>query len=529
MTIRNGTMGKLGFLMRSAAVGALMAACFAGQSQASGLDYVVELDRTKVLSGESVPVYMMVKMTARPPTEKAEDRPSMNLSLVLDRSGSMEGRGKLDYVKKAASLVVQRLNNKDVLSVVEYDDEVTVLWPSSPVEAPNMIERLINELDPRGSTDLVGGMMRGVEQVEKGYDSGDANDQAVSRVLLLSDGLANRGVTDPHQIRQMVRAAKRQGIRISTLGLGADYDEDLMQDIAENAGGNYYYIENPNQMGKIFERELDSLFNTVVKNCSLTFEPANDVTSVEAIGTLSTKDDMGTKVELGNFYGSEKQTVLLKLEFDPKDVGSTALGELHSSCEDVETGEKQQYSSQALVEITHDEEAVKEAINQEVVVEATLVETERKHAEIIKLYEAGQHDEADRQMKAVADRIEQENATLNDVRLANKLQAVNVEREEMKQVASAPGEQSQYLKRTKQRLFKAQKGQRSLYLLQVGDKGPEVEQLEVALKEAGYFSGDVDGEFDAALSDAVEAFQKDKSLGVDGMAGPATMKELGLY
>ena len=89
--------------------------------------------------------------------------------------------------------------------------------------------------------------MRGADEIRPHRDP-----ETVTRVLLLSDGLANRGVTDPRAIRRLVRGARQGGVAISTLGVGVDYDEDLMQDIAENGGGRYSYIEHPNQMADIF-------------------------------------------------------------------------------------------------------------------------------------------------------------------------------------------------------------------------------------------------------------------------------------
>ena len=216
----------------------LIGAAFSEMAWARSVEPVIEVDHPAVLVGEKSPVYVLVQFEV---PEMKEDpsrpRPNLNLGLVMDRSGSMHGRGKLEYAKKAACLLVDNLKPTDRLAVVEYDDRVSVVWPSSLVETPQMIKRRIMRLSPGGSTNLTGGMMKGVEEV-----LGQAQKNSLNRVLLLSDGLANQGITNPHEIKNLVRGSNAKGVQISTMGLGSDYNEDLMQAIAENAGGNYYYV-----------------------------------------------------------------------------------------------------------------------------------------------------------------------------------------------------------------------------------------------------------------------------------------------
>ncbi|MEZ4651369.1 MAG: VWA domain-containing protein [Candidatus Eisenbacteria bacterium] len=144
---------------------------------------------------------------------------------------------------EAAYRLVDAMAPSDVLGVVEYDDEISVLWPASRLTSPDAVKRLISHLEPRGSTNLAGGLFRGIDEVNRHATHGGIN-----RVFLFSDGLANHGITSPREIAAYVREARSHGITVSTLGLGLDYNEDLMQTIAEAGGGNYYFVESPAQM-----------------------------------------------------------------------------------------------------------------------------------------------------------------------------------------------------------------------------------------------------------------------------------------
>ncbi|MCE9522100.1 MAG: VWA domain-containing protein, partial [Alphaproteobacteria bacterium] len=255
---------NLRHVWRRAATGAfcslaLAAGLSANQALAAGdpLRSNVQLDQPTVMAGGKTVVYAVVSYEGIDLNPGAvTERPPLNIALVLDRSGSMSDEGKIEYLKRAAKLAVDRLGPKDTLSIVEYDDQITVMWPAQRVRNLGEVKGMIDRLDPRGSTNLAGGMMRGVDEAKGALDGPADADGTITRVILMSDGLANTGITDHAEIARLVRGAKGDGIRISAMGLGRDYDEDLMQAVAENGGGRYYYIEHPTQMARVFQEEL---------------------------------------------------------------------------------------------------------------------------------------------------------------------------------------------------------------------------------------------------------------------------------
>lgn len=191
-------------------------------------------------------------------------RVPLNISIVIDRSGSMEGI-KMGYAKKAAKGIIDQLKPEDFVSIVIYDHAVDTL--QSPVNAidKEKIKAKIDKITARGSTNLWGGTEQGYEYVKKNYNQGFIN-----RVLLISDGLANVGLTDSTLIRIKVQKFKDdEGISLSTFGVGLDYNETLMTDMAETGAGNYYFIHAADKLADIFDKEMNGLMSVAAQNAEL--------------------------------------------------------------------------------------------------------------------------------------------------------------------------------------------------------------------------------------------------------------------
>lgn len=490
----------------------------------------IQLDQPTVMAGGNTVVYVVVNYEGIDLTPGVVgERPPLNISLVLDRSGSMSDEGKIEYLKRAAKLAVDRLGPKDTLSIVEYDDQITVMMPARRVGNLGEVKAMIDRLDPRGSTNLAGGMMRGVEEAKDALDGPARADGTITRVILMSDGLANTGVTDHGEIARMVRDAKRGGVRISAMGLGRDYDEDLMQAVAENGGGRYYYIEHPTQMARVFQEELGSLFETTARDVEVKFSGTAVVRKVELVGYDDTNGTKDARRALDDVFEGEKRSVLLRLEIATPSSGHVDLGQVALSYKNAKSGAAGSITQDLAVDVTTDRAAVDKARNKEATAEAALAESDRVQKEQVKLYQAGKRDEAQRNMTALAKDLESKNAVLKDERIRRKIEAVNVENKQMTSAAASPSAQQDYLKSSKQRLYQAKSGKRTGFALQQGDKGLEVERLQEALKQSGHYKGPVDGRYDDDVKKAVEAYQKANNIEADGVAGASTMDKMGAY
>lgn len=477
----------------------------------------VIMDRTRFLTGEEQEIFLLVKFDIPEQEEIAETRPDLSLSMVLDRSGSMSDEGKMNYTSEAASLGVSLLKKNDQLAIVEYDNRVTPLWPLSRVNSSEIIQQMLTTLTPRGGTNLCGGMDEGIAQLQR--DSSGA----LKRVILLSDGLANQGITDPKVIAAHARRAYQEGITVSTMGVGLDYNEDLMMATAEAGGGNYFFIENPKQIHNLFSEEMAGLFQTVAQNISLS------LTGRDVIKSFSIVGEKGATKTLSSLYGGEKQSVLFKLTIQSKKRGKNDLGELKISYTIPKTEKREELTYPLAISGTKDSSAVNKSVAKPVLAEATLIEAEKVHEESIRLYEAGKKQEALAQIERKNSELKSLNSVLNDKRLGSKIEAFDMEKDEMKEAEQSIQNRKRYLKRSKSRSYNSKKGKMGFMHVGTGSGKNEVLRIQKQLKKEGYYTGDLDGVYSPEMIDAVKRFQKDKGLQVDGTVGPKTQKKLGLY
>ena len=491
------------------------------------VDTTIDLDRGAIKAGDGGVVYVLVRLRVpETPVDQSKPRPPLNIALVLDRSGSMAAKGKIKFLKAAAKSVIDRLGGSDRLALVEYDDRITVAWPSSPVEAPDMVKRIVDGLKPRGSTNLAGGMFEGINQVLSHHD-----EEAVNRVLLLSDGLANAGLTDPLKIRQALMSSELRGVPVTALGLGIDYNEDLMQAIAEHSGGAYYYIESPTQMASVFQRELSSLFRTAASDLEFRFAPGPAIAGIQVFGYASRTQGGATIVDLPALYSGESRSIVLRLDVKSQNPGRIALGQMVLAYKDVASGERVEHSEELTLVASDDDDVIVQAANREATVEAMLAEAEARHGDALALAQKGQWKSAQEHIAATVAELNDVNMKLKDARIATKMEAMRIEQRKVAESAAAPSSAraKQFMKRSKLRLYQAYQGKRSGYVFKPGDTGHGVERLQQALAKIGYYKGAIDGTYSKTVEQAVAQYQSDNQLKADGIAGPATLDRLKLY
>lgn len=243
-------------------------------------------------------------------------RTPLAVAVVIDRSGSMAGE-KMQQVRRAAKDLVARLADEDRVAIVSYASDYAVDLPLTRLggERPR-IQRIIDELIDGGGTNLSGGLSAGI-----GALRGAGLEHAACRVLLLSDGNANQGLTDPLAIAELAAEARAAGITVSTLGVGVDFNEDLMTLVAQRAGGGYYYARDGQAITRAFDRELAGLAKLAARGVEVQLELAPGVVVREVFGYRVEWHGDRVVIPVGDMASGEKRRVLAIL-----DVGAAAPG-----------------------------------------------------------------------------------------------------------------------------------------------------------------------------------------------------------
>ncbi len=280
--------------------------------------------------------------------QTATGRAPLNLCLVIDRSGSMEGT-PLEYVKRACSYVVDLLSEQDVLSIVTFEETVEVLMPPRKIVNKQLVKEHLNRLTPGNTTNLYDGLVLGVQQVTSvnlpGYQS---------HLMLFTDGEPTVGIKDFSTIVGAAARAKEHQFHITALGFGPDYNEELLAGIARRSGGQYYYIDRPERIPEIFQQELQRLMTVVARNLKLEVQLARWVQVRQAFGGELHLCGRTAELSLVDVERGSQLTPVLELEFPNHPAGTYRIARLKLTYEDNLTGRTETLTGEAVLEFVTD-------------------------------------------------------------------------------------------------------------------------------------------------------------------------------
>ena len=354
-----------------------------------------DFDQAILPTGTALTLNILLRFRADIPESP---RRNLNLSLVIDRSGSMAG-APLHHALRAAESVVDQLQSTDVLSVVVYDDEVDTVVPPQPVANPDELKAAISRVRAGGITNLSGGWLKGCEHVKAQLDP-----QKVNRVLLLTDGHANMGIQDPQVLTATSGQKAEVGITTTTLGFGQGFNEDLLIGMARAASGNFYFIQSIDEATEVFGIELDSLRAVVGQNLTVTLDLADGVNLVDTLSLAQvSQNDAGQPViTLGELYEGEDKLLGLRLTIDSAAIGTLPLMKLHYSADVVQAEVIQSVNDSVdVVAQVGTIEAAAMASSSHILLELSRLTIAKAKETALDLAEQGQHEAAEQILRTL--------------------------------------------------------------------------------------------------------------------------------
>jgi Ca-activated chloride channel family protein len=274
------------------------------------------------------PTHRMMRVGVQGYATPADERPNANLTFVIDVSGSMDMENRLGLAKRALYLLVDELRPSDNAAIVVYGDTAHTVLPMTPAKNKATILRAINRLAPEGATNAAAGL-------ELGYDIAAENldREAINRVILVSDGVANVGATESGQILRLISRQAEQGVNLTTIGMGmGNYNDVLMEQLADDGDGFYAYVDTLEQARRVFVDQLTSTLLTIAKDAKIQVEFNPEVVEqYRLVGyeNRKVKDDdfREDDVDAGEVGAGHSVTALYELalveDADPEAVAAT--------------------------------------------------------------------------------------------------------------------------------------------------------------------------------------------------------------
>jgi Ca-activated chloride channel family protein len=279
-------------------------------------------------SGET---FVMLEVKAAEGVARANSAP-INLSLVIDRSGSMKGT-RIRNAISAAQAAVDRLNDGDVVSVVTFDTQTQVVVPVTTIQpgARERVNAAIRGIGLGGDTCISCGIEEGMRLLAQTSDR-------VNRIILLSDGDANHGVRDVPGFRGIAQRAQGRGVSVTTIGVDVDFNEKIMTAIAQDSNGRHYFVADDSGLRRVFEEEAQSLTRTVASNTEVAIELAPGVELDRVYDRSFRRAGNQILVPIGTVAGSDVPSVLLKVRVPHDREGAEAVASVELRYRDLTTG-----------------------------------------------------------------------------------------------------------------------------------------------------------------------------------------------
>jgi Ca-activated chloride channel family protein len=326
--------------------------------------------------------------------DRRELRP-LNLALVIDKSGSMADADKISRVKEALLTMVNQLRETDVLSIVVFDSGAQVLLPARTLGDKEAVRQLIRSIEPGSSTNLHAGLMLGYKEALKNYRK-----DATNRVILLTDGIANQGVTEPSRIAQESLSYNDRGIDLSTIGVGLDLNKDLLRQLAKSGRGLFHFVADAQDIEKVFLKEVQSLVSPVASDPNVTITYDGRLTDARLYGYEPDIRKNGWTIKLDNMNTGLTQVIMMRFRVAPS-VPLYSRLPVHVSFSYYDIERKQQVARSETVYLTVTPRAREEMlVDSEVAKNYTIAQLAQAIRDMAVACEARRYQDAERLLSA---------------------------------------------------------------------------------------------------------------------------------
>lgn len=358
-----------------------------------------------------------------------------NVVLVIDRSGSMNG-SRIQQAKAAAEYVLDSLLDGDQIAIITYDSISRVDIPSTALNGAsrNVVRQAIRSMGTGGSTCVQCGLESAEAELSKAYGEG------VGRVILFSDGQANVGERDPIQLGKIAKRIEGSGALVSTIGVGLDYNETTMSQIAIAGNGNHYFVEDDSMLAKTLQSEVTSLQQLVARRVMVSFELADGVRFVKGYDRDFQVSGNRIVVSLGDMPASSERTMLFEVALPSWSTGRHPLSELSVSYDDLSAGQPWAVEGSLALAATPNMARVEEGLDSDVAARVEAAALALALATANEQIRSGKLEDAQQTMNIQYERSYQANESLGSAKLKHQLDAFDSANKDLAKPATKSAE-----------------------------------------------------------------------------------------
>lgn len=381
------------------------------------------LDRSAVLvGGDGIARMELLIAATSEPAVVAERKPT-DVMIVLDRSGSMSGE-KIAQARAAVLQLVRQLGPQDRFALVTYADDASVALPLAPVDERSSARSAaarIAEITADGGTNMSSGLDLGIDMIERARVAG-----RVPHVILISDGLANAGDESLEGLSNRARRAARGEYVLSTIGVGADFNEYLMHALADAGTGNYYFLESSHDLSNVFAREFDAARTTVARGLAVQIEPGPGVRVAEAAGYPLEQQGNSVVIRPGSLFAGQERRLWVTLVVAPDSARDVDLGRFSLAYGDGERRTTLRFSETPQIACVGNEKDFYAGIDTDAWSRSVIVEGYNEmQEEVAREVKAGRRDEARERLRQFKDQTAAMNARVQSAPVAQQLKSLD--------------------------------------------------------------------------------------------------------